>query len=273
MLTKFIAGCVVLTFVGATQADALGLGLGGKRGGKSTSTSSSSASSSKRDGVSAGVSVGRRGISADVSVGRNVSAGASLGAGGVSASANAGSVNTGASVSRGGLSATVGAAGTGLSVSAGSSQSAAPADASQAAAIDAPSRGLAAPALPLWLLPLPERDGARCPARADCERVTLGSGAAADMGAPGTPDFDVREGTPEPIVQACRVAAATAAREYAALSVTAASAGRISATADGGVIAPVTVRILYPGKGGATLIRQAQVRCAMNGNGRVTALV
>ena len=82
----------------------------------------------------------------------------------------------------------------------------------------------------------------------------------------------MREGTPEPIVQACRVAAATAARDYSALSVTAASAGRISATGDGGVVAPVTIRIVYPGEDGGTMIRQAQVRCAMNGRGQVTAL-
>jgi hypothetical protein len=274
MLTKLFEGCVVLTFIGASQADALGLGLGKRGGGKSTSTSSSSASSSSnRGGVSVGVSAGRRGISTNVSVGRSVSAGASVGAGGVSASAAAGSVNTNASVSRSGVSATVGAAGASVSVGAGSAQDTPASDAPQTTA--APMQAAAGTrifALPLWLLPLPQRDGAVCPSRADCERADLAPGKEADIGAPGTPDFDVREGTPEPIVQACRAAAATAAREYAALSVTAASAGQVSATGDGGVIAPVTIRIVYPGEGGGTMIRQAQVRCAMSGDGRVTTL-
>ena len=72
---------------------------------------------------------------------------------------------------------------------------------------------------------------------------------------------------------ACQRAAASAAQVYGAATVEGASAGEVEQAGDGGVVAPVTLRISYPLADGGTQVRQATVSCSVNGDGVVTALV
>jgi hypothetical protein len=133
----------------------------------------------------------------------------------------------------------------------------------------------------LLLLPLPpalqpSRDTKSCVRENGCRTSPkLMEGRAATRAAIPTRDDDdadrlaQRPGTPASIVSACQLAATRAAQAYGAVSVEAASFGKFTATESGGGIAPVTIRVNYPG---ATGSRQARVSCAINSDGVVTGL-
>jgi hypothetical protein len=68
-------------------------------------------------------------------------------------------------------------------------------------------------------------------------------------------------------VMACRNGIVRSAASYGAVSVDAFSAGTLWATQGGGQIAPLTVRIAYPGE-----VREAKVECHLDARGTVTAV-
>ena len=113
--------------------------------------------------------------------------------------------------------------------------------------------------LPLSLLPL--REGSETPAGQARRQGT------ASLGAPLVP----RIGTPAQIVEACRTSIASAAVPYGAVQVDAASAGRLNPTPDGGVTAPVQVRVVYA-RAKRSQMRQSRVACQLNAAGAVVAL-
>lgn len=73
------------------------------------------------------------------------------------------------------------------------------------------------------------------------------------------------------IVQACRTSIVTAALPYGAVQVEAASVGQVSRTPDGGLTAPLAVRVVYA-KANARQVRQSRVACRLNAAGTVVAL-
>ncbi|HLM41757.1 MAG TPA: hypothetical protein VK434_19445 [Microvirga sp.] len=89
----------------------------------------------------------------------------------------------------------------------------------------------------------------------------------ASLGAPLVP----RIGTPVQIVEACRTSIASAAVPYGAVRVDAASAGRLNPTPDGGIMAPVQVRVVYA-RAKTSQMRQSRVTCQLNAAGAVVAL-
>ena len=285
MFVKVVACSASILFALSIPAEALFGGGGGSKsrggGSKASSSSSSSKSSSRsRGGISAGASIG--GARAGASVSRSgISGGASVGGGGAGASVNAsgarvgasaGSLSTSASVSGSGvnasvsgtsssLSATVGADGIGISAT-GTTNGAAAALQQQTAISSVGIDAL----LPWELRPL---SPAGCDRANTCEMFT-GRSALVDSTTRNTLDSDGN--IPTPIVSACQRAVADAAQTFGALKVEAASAGRIKRAENGGVVAPVSVRITYGLAKGATQVRQADVECAIRGNGQVVAL-
>lgn len=296
-MRKVLACSVAALFALSVPAEALFGGGGGKgsRGGGASSSKSSSSSKSRstsRGGISAGASVGRGGISAGASIG-GARAGASIGGGGVSAGASVGGTSAGASVGRSGagVSATggsisagvnAGAGGVDASISAGSlsvsgsvtTQQGQSEDAHTSAAIATTGNSLLV-VLPPELLPQRTSDSeTRCEGPlGDCgARGPLLTGRAS-AAAPAAPQQRLRSepGTPVPVVTACQRAAADAAQRYGARRVEAAGAGYLRRSGNGGLVAPVMLRITY-GEGSAAQIRQAEVSCAMNAGGQVTAI-
>ncbi len=73
------------------------------------------------------------------------------------------------------------------------------------------------------------------------------------------------------IVQACRASIVIAARPYGAVQVDAAGAGQASRTQDGGITAPVDVRVVYA-RANARQVRQSRVACRLDAAGTVVAL-
>ncbi|MDP8918800.1 MAG: hypothetical protein M3O00_07900 [Pseudomonadota bacterium] len=73
------------------------------------------------------------------------------------------------------------------------------------------------------------------------------------------------------IVQACRASIVTASRPYGAVQVDAAGAGQASRTQDGGITAPVDVRVVYA-RANARQVRQSRVACRLDAAGTVVAL-
>ena len=114
--------------------------------------------------------------------------------------------------------------------------------------------------LPLALVPLQEGSEASSPQSRRQRGV-------ARLGAPLVP----RIGTPVQIVEACRTSVASAAVPYGAVRVEAASAGRLNPMPDGGVTAPVEVRVVYA-RAKASQTRQSRVACRLNAAGTVVAL-
>ena len=82
--------------------------------------------------------------------------------------------------------------------------------------------------------------------------------------------FALRPGTPEVIVRACREAIVAAAVPHGAVSVSAASAGRLGRAGDA-LVAPISVSIEYLRQGGIER-RQARVNCLLTEEGAVVAL-
>ena len=80
-----------------------------------------------------------------------------------------------------------------------------------------------------------------------------------------------RAGVPGQIVQACRASIVTAALPYGAVQVDAASVGQASRTPEGGLIAPLAVRVVYA-RARARQVRQSHVACRLNAAGSVVAL-
>ncbi len=80
-----------------------------------------------------------------------------------------------------------------------------------------------------------------------------------------------RAGIPGQIVQACRTSIVTAAIPYGAIRVDAASAGHASRMPDGGLMAPLEVRVEYA-RANARQVRQSRIACRLNGAGEVVAL-
>jgi hypothetical protein len=80
-----------------------------------------------------------------------------------------------------------------------------------------------------------------------------------------------RAGVPSRIVQACRTSIVTAAVPYGAVQVDAASVGEASRTPDGGLTAPIAVRVVYA-RASARQVRQSRVACRLNAAGAVVAL-
>ncbi|MBL0405599.1 hypothetical protein JKG68_16655 [Microvirga aerilata] len=72
-------------------------------------------------------------------------------------------------------------------------------------------------------------------------------------------------------VQACRASIAAAALPYGAVQVDAASAGQASRTQDGGLTAPISVRVIYA-RANARQVRQSRVACQLDATGAVVAL-
>jgi hypothetical protein len=114
-------------------------------------------------------------------------------------------------------------------------------------------------ALPLALVPL--REGSEPPSIVRNQQRPTRPGAS----------LVPRVGTPAQIVEACRASAASAALPYGAVRVDAASAGRLNPTPDGGVAAPVEIRIVYA-RTRASQTRQSRVSCRLNAAGTVVAL-
>ncbi len=75
-------------------------------------------------------------------------------------------------------------------------------------------------------------------------------------------------GTPSAVVRVCRQAIEFAARPLGAVNVRAASAGPLSRQRRGALTAPLHVRIDYERQGGID-VRQARIRCHLDGAGRV----
>jgi hypothetical protein len=80
-----------------------------------------------------------------------------------------------------------------------------------------------------------------------------------------------RASVPGQIVQACRTSIVTAAQLYGAVRVDAAGAGRTSSKQDGGLMAPIDVRIVYT-RANARQVRQSRISCRLNASGAVVAL-
>lgn len=80
-----------------------------------------------------------------------------------------------------------------------------------------------------------------------------------------------RAGISGQIVQACRMSIATAALPFGAIRVDAASAGQTIRMSDGGLTAPIEVRVVYA-RASARQIRQSRVSCRLNAAGAVVAL-
>ncbi len=72
-------------------------------------------------------------------------------------------------------------------------------------------------------------------------------------------------------VQTCRASIAAAALPYGAVQVDAASAGQASRTPDGGLTAPISVRVVYA-RANARQVRQSRVACQLDAAGAVVAL-
>jgi hypothetical protein len=88
----------------------------------------------------------------------------------------------------------------------------------------------------------------------------------------GLPEPPVRRSNvPGQIVQACRASIVTAARPYGAVQVDAAGAGQASRTPDGGLTAPVDVRVVYA-RANARQVRESRVACRLDAAGTVVAL-
>jgi hypothetical protein len=295
MFTK--TGATVFAIACALAVPAEALSIGGSLGGRGKSTSSSSKSTSSSGtrsggGISAGASVGRggvsvgaragrtgigasvsrSGISASTSVGSAAGVDASVSRSGISTSTSVGGLSVGTSVSGSGISATVDGTGT-ADTAASASQ--------EPQALNAVAPGTAA----VLLLPLPQAlqpgsSNRRCIRGGGCPVITArlqeGRASASDETirtepvAIGMTSRLVQEpGTPATIVRSCQLAAARAAQAYGAVSVEAASGGKFSATGKGGGIAPVNLRVTYPGSTGS---RQARVACAITGDGTVPGL-
>ncbi|WP_234885857.1 hypothetical protein [Sinorhizobium fredii] len=73
------------------------------------------------------------------------------------------------------------------------------------------------------------------------------------------------------VVRVCLQAITSAALPLGAVRVRAASAGPPVPKRDGGLTAPIAVRIEYAGRG-AIEVRQARVRCHLDANGMVVAM-
>ena len=80
-----------------------------------------------------------------------------------------------------------------------------------------------------------------------------------------------RAGVAGQIVRVCRTSIVTAALPYGAVRVDAAGAGRTSSTQDGGLMAPIDVRIVYT-RANARQVRQSRISCRLNASGAVVAL-
>jgi hypothetical protein len=253
----------------------VGARAGGLGVGASVGRSGVSAGASVGGAVSSGTSVSRSGVSTSTSVGSAASVGASVSRSGISTSTSVGSLSVGTSVSATGISATVGGV--------AASGSSAPQQKQQALSI--PARTAALLLLPLPSALQPGSEGRSCvedggceaaPAKLQSAQVQEGRASAGSAVQTGISDniksgskLAQKPGTPVSIVTACQLAAARAAKAYGAVSVEAASGGEFTATASGGGIAPVNLRVTYPGSTGS---RQARVSCAINSDGVVTGL-
>jgi hypothetical protein len=80
-----------------------------------------------------------------------------------------------------------------------------------------------------------------------------------------------RGGIPGHLVQICRTSIIQAALPYGAVRVDAAGAGLPNRTRDGGLSAPLEVRVEYA-RARARQIRQARISCRINADGVVVAL-
>lgn len=247
----------------------VGARAGGIGAGASIGRSGASASTSVGSAASAGASVSRSGVSANASVGSAASIGASVSGSGVSTSTSVGGLSVGTSVGSTGVSATIGGVST-PSVSTGQQQQ-------QALSIPASTAALLLLPLPSALQPGAKnrsciQDGGCRAAPAQLQEGRASAGAPVQTGSSDMKSSDKlaqNPGTPDSIVTACQLAAARAAQAYGAVSVEAASGGEFAANSKGGGIAPVNLRVTYPGSTGS---RQARVSCAINSDGVVTGL-
>jgi ABC-type nitrate/sulfonate/bicarbonate transport system substrate-binding protein len=81
----------------------------------------------------------------------------------------------------------------------------------------------------------------------------------------------VQAAPPSAIVLACRNGIIRAAMPFDPLSVEAVSAGKVRAVADGGQVAPLSVRIVYARLGGPE-VRKAKVACRVDASGAVISV-
>jgi hypothetical protein len=80
-----------------------------------------------------------------------------------------------------------------------------------------------------------------------------------------------RASLPSQLVEACRTSIAAAALPYGVMRVEAVGAGQTSRTQDGGLTAPLQVRVMYA-RANARQVRQSRVACQLNAAGTVVAL-
>jgi hypothetical protein len=82
----------------------------------------------------------------------------------------------------------------------------------------------------------------------------------------------VRPGVPSQTVSACRSSIAAEAAQLGAVRVDAVSAGVPTGLRGGAVGAPIMARVVYA-RGGKMQVREAQITCRLNAQGRVVALL
>ncbi len=85
------------------------------------------------------------------------------------------------------------------------------------------------------------------------------------------PPLTPRPGTSGDVVETCRASVIEAARPLGLLHADAVSAGRGQRGADGVLVAPIEVRIIYS-QGGVREVRQSRIFCHLDRNGSVIAL-
>lgn len=299
MKTAATAIAAAIIFAGAGHhAHALSVGsvsVGSDGGGVSAGVDAGGVSVGG-DGASGGVgaSVGGASVGAGVDAGTGgVSAGAGTSAGGASVGADAGigtggaSVGAGASVggvdagvgtggaSTGGTSAGTGTAGVGTSgAAAGGTGSTVAPGSTQAAPVPAAiaaARGQA-PVIPKKLLPIVHGGNGEEIFRREWNSVTgevWGTHAALqslDAGIRATP------GTSAAVVEACRTMLQELSAPLGAVKVEAYSAGTERLSGDGGVLAPLHVRIIYAVEDRHE-VRETRISCHIDREGYVVETV
>jgi hypothetical protein len=195
------------------------------------------------------------------------SAGASAGGASAGGSASAGSSGVGGSASAGGAAGSASAGGAGIGQASPSTTGSIATGAIAAPSVPGLTAGGISVGLPASLAP-EEADptGAR---RLLLYQPRFGSlwATAADLKRLQQP-MVARPGTSTDTVVACRDAIVRAAMPYGVVSVDAASAGPTRRMRDGGLAAPVEMRVIYSRSRGYEG-RQATISCRMNAAGQV----
>lgn len=269
MLREFFIFTITIAYLAAQPVFAKGGGEGGKGGGQGNGGGSQGHGKDGSDGRNgnggggySGGQEGGRGGSGSQSNGN--SSGKNEGSAAAASSQNAASRNPGLgtsnasgtvsnsnSVAVGRTSTTVADPAIGSASQRTSRSVTAPTSTMAASAWRAARGNGTGPSLPSSLIPRLEGAGV--------ERTSLIEPLTARAGIPGQ------------IVQACRTSIVTAAVPYGAIRVDAASAGQASRMPDGGLTAPLEVRVEYA-RANARQVRRSRIACRLNAAGAVVAL-